>query len=124
MNHKEKTAQVLQDAANIVRAVSAERDELAEKLAAEQRKTASYERRVSAEKVAAMMHQKGINTDIDFPTLVADLEKAASEGKLDTIEEAVEMVGPDMGLKTASINHDAPAATGSDFERFLTGTVG
>ena len=124
MSNKEKTAQVLQDAANIVRAVSAERDELAQKLAAEQQKTAAYVRRTSAEKVAAQMHQKGINTDIDFPTLVTSLEKAASEGKLDTIEEAVEMVGPDMSIKTASINHDAPAANGSEFERFLTGSVG
>lgn len=124
MNESEKTAQVLQDAANIVRAVSAERDALAEKLAAQQAKISMYERRVSAEKVAAKMHQKGINIDTEFPDLVANLEKAASEGKLDTIEEAVEMVGPDMGMKTASINYDAPAATGSDFERFLTGYVG
>ena len=120
---QEKVAEVLQAAGTAIRNVAAERDELENKLASAEAKNQMYERRVMAEKVAAQMHNKGINTDTDFSSLVAELEKAASEGKLDTIENAVEMVGPDMSLKTASI-HDSPRASGNSFEAFLLGGVG
>lgn len=125
MNYQEKVAKVLNDSAHLVRAVVSERDGALAKVAELQLKVASYERRTHAEKVAAMMHQKGINTDTEFPSLVTDLEKAAQEGKLDTIEEAVEMVAPDMSFKTASINDTTPVGAGeSDFERFLIGGIG
>lgn len=124
MNYQQKVAKVLNDSANLMRAVTGERDTALAKVAELQLKVASYERRTGAEKVAAMMHQKGINTDIEFTHLVADLEKAAQEGKLPTIEEAVDMVGPNMSLKTASI-HETPVGAGeTDFERFLLGNVG
>jgi hypothetical protein len=72
-----------------------------------------------------MMHQKGLRTDVEFPSLVADLEKAAQEGKLPTIEEAVDMVGPDMSFKTASIHHDTPVGAGEDdLTRYLLGSIG
>lgn len=125
MNYQQKVAKVLNDSANLVRTVTGERDQALSKVAELQLKVAAYERRVHAEKVAAMMHQKGINTDQEFPSLVADLEKAAQEGKLPTIEEAVEMVGPDMSFKTASIHDTTPVGTGeSDLERFLVGGIG
>ena len=120
---QEKVAQVLRDAGTAMRAVATERDEAVDKLAEANAKLAAYERRTMAEKVAAQMHHKGINTDVEFSDLVSDLEKAASEGKLGTIENAVEMVGPDMSLKTASI-HDSPRASGNAFEAFLLGGVG
>lgn len=56
-----------------------------------------------ATKVASEMHSKGINTEVEFPELVADLEKAASEGKLASIAQAVSFVGPDMSAKIASL---------------------
>lgn len=122
---RSKTAQVLLDSARLVRTLTVERDNALAKVAEAQLKEAAYIRRVQAEKVAMQMHQKGINTDIEFPSLVSSLEKAAEEGKLATIEEAVGMVGPDMSFKTASI-HDMPmgGAPGTDLERFLLGSIG
>ncbi len=121
---QEKTAAVLKQASQLIRGLYTERDGLISELAVERAKTAQYERRTQAEKLAAQMHLKGINTDVEFSSLAAELEKAAEEGRLGTIAEAVDMVGPDMSFKTASINHDVHKATGSDFERFLTGHVG
>ena len=59
--------------------------------------------REEATKVAAEMHEKGINTELGFPELVADLEKAAGEGKLAAIAQAVSYVGPDMSAKIAAL---------------------
>ncbi len=120
---QEKIAQVLRDSAQLVRSVSTERDDLAIKLAASEAQNAVYERRIECEKVAASMHSKGIRTDEEFSAVVDDLEKSAAAGKLEAIEQAVDMVAPDMSFKTASIT-DAPAASGSEFERFLLGDVG
>lgn len=120
-----KQAQVLLDSAHLVRAVTSERDGALAKLAEAQLTLAAYGRRTQAEKVAMQMHSKGINTDIEFPALVSNLEKAAEEGRLATIEEAVDLVGPDMSFKTASI-HDTPTAgaPGTDLESYLLGSIG
>lgn len=84
-------------------------------------------RRDDAEKVARAMHDKGINGDTEFEELVSQLEKAAEQGKLDNIAQAVEMVGPNMGQKIASLTgeeHSAGSQPGSDLVRFLVGGVG
>ena len=84
-------------------------------------------RRDDAEKVASAMHEKGINADTDFSALVQQLEKAAEQGKLPQIAEAVDMVGPDMGQKIASLAGEGGSAgmqDGSDLVRFLLGGVG
>lgn len=120
---QEKTAQVLRDTAQIVRSLSTERDTMAVKLAESEAKNAVYERRIECEKIASQMHQKGIRTDEEFSALADSLEKSAAEGKLEAIEQAVDMVATNMSLKTASIN-DAPAASGSDFERYMLGGIG
>ena len=98
---KEKVAQVLRDTAQVVRSLSAERDTALNKLAEAEAKNVAYERRVSCEKVAAQMHQKGIRTDEEFSDLVDPLEKSAEPGKLPVIEEAVPMSAANMSLKTA-----------------------
>lgn len=81
-----------------------------------------------AEKVARAMHDKGINADTPIDNLIENLEKAAYAGNLEKIAEAVDMVGPDMGQKIASLTGDAStvASTGSstDFERYIVGGVG
>ena len=70
------------------------------------------------------MHEKGLRHDKEFPDLVDDLEKAASEGKLPVIMEAVKMAAPNMG-NHFSINNDEAAGIGmSDFEAYLVGNVG
>jgi hypothetical protein len=118
-----KTAQVLRDSAQLVRSVSSERDALQEKLAASEQKNKAYERRAACEKLAAQMHLKGFRVDEDLHALADDLEKSAMAGKLPVIEEAVNMAGPNMSTKTASIS-ETHAATGSEFERYLLGNVG
>lgn len=112
----EKMAQVLAEVGPVLRKVAAERDELKEKIA-------SYERRDRAMKVASEMHQKGLNTDQSLDKLAASLADADKQGKLATIEAAVEMVGPDMSTKIATINEQAPSAGVSDLERFLNGAL-
>lgn len=122
MNRKE--ADFVKGAALTLRKVAEERNTLMTENTGLKLKLAAYEQRTQAEKVAAQMHQKGINTDVEFPSLVANLEKAAREGKLATISEAVEMVAPDMSFKTASIN-DTPTGAGEhDLERYLLGSIG
>ena len=108
----EKVATVLRDAAHAIRQVTRERDVLAEKVA-------HIERRQEAIKVAEAMQEKGVNTDRAHDDLVAELEKAATEGRLSTIREAVELVGPDM-TRSVSLD-DRDHSTGNALEQYLMG---
>lgn len=115
----QKVAEVLVDAAQALRKTAHERDEY-KKLAE------SLQRRDQAEKLAAAMHEKGLETDTDVEALADRLEKAAQAGKIDTIAAAVDLVGPDMGEKIAKLTNDDTRATvgSSNLERFLYGDVG
>lgn len=110
-----KVAEVLADAAAVIRQVTQERDEAVSKLA-------SVERRQEVEKLAAQMKEKGLSSD---PTehLIENLEKAASEGRLDKLKDAVELVAPDMWSKFASPSDDRRdlGGAGTDLERYLEG---
>lgn len=114
-----KLAQVLHDAELALRSVTAERDDAVTKLA-------QVERRRAAEKVAADMHGKGVNLDKSFTDLADDLEKSAEAGELSIIQRAVDMMAPNMGLNTVSLNHDETkvASGGTDFERYIFGAIG
>lgn len=83
-------------------------------------------RRDEAEKVAHAMHEKGIELDTPFETLVEMMEKAAEQGKLAEIERAVDYVGPNMGQKFASLTSDdrvsGPAA--DPLTQYLVGGIG
>lgn len=83
--------------------------------------------RDDAEKVAHAMHDKGINADTPFEALVENLEKQASEGNLEEIARAVEMVGPNMG-KIAHLTGDesttASNVSSNELERFIVGGIG
>lgn len=109
-------AQVLHDAQTALRSLTTERDKLATKCAA-------YERRAEATKVAAVLHEKGIDLDTEFPDLVERLEKEAEAGRLPEIARAAEMIGPNMSFGTA--HHDVEAGGGGDvLTNFLVGSVG
>jgi predicted transcriptional regulator len=112
-------SELLEAAAPALRKLAAERDTLKEKVA-------KLERKEEAEKIASAMHHKGIDLDTPFETLVERLEKAAEQGKLEQIQAAVDMVGPDMGTKMAQIanGEDRITAGSSEFERFIVGAVG
>jgi len=115
----EKLAAVLREAPAVIRSLVAENDRLSTKLA-------SMERRGDAEKLAEVMHGKGLELDKTASELADRLEKAAEQGKLETIREAVDLVGPDMSEKIGSIanNDTGVSSTGSDLERYLVGGVG
>lgn len=111
-----KIAQVLRDAQVALRSVTAERDKLASKCAA-------YERRAEATKVASVLHDKGIDRDVDFPDLVERLEKEAEAGRLPEIARAADMIGPNMSFGTT--HHDEVSGQGSDvLTNYLVGSVG
>lgn len=112
----EKVAALLTEASAALRAVTAERDTLATKLA-------QIERRSEAEKVAHAMQDKGLSSE-PFDALVETLEKKAERGELGEIKTAVSMVGPDMGRKLASLTNDDKAyGAGSDLESYIAGSI-
>lgn len=113
-----KMAQVLRDTRVALESLTAERD----KLAAE---NSAYKRREEATKVASVMHDKGINLDMEFPELVEHLEKEAAAGRLGEVARAVDMVGPQMSFGSAQTNHDGEAIQSSHaLENYLMGSVG
>src|ERR1700735_5227427 len=93
-------AEVFSDAAATLRAQQAENADLRTKLAA-------YETRNRVEKLAATMHSKGMELDVDVTELANRLEKAAEKaGELEVIEKAVDMSGPDMATKIGAAAHN------------------
>lgn len=117
-----KEAQVLEAARDALIAVTSERDEALQKVASYAAKLHGVQQRLECEKLAAQMHEKGLNVEVGFTDLVEDLEKQAAAGKLPVIQEAVEMATP--GIKLASINHDEPGQGGTSLEAYLIGNVG
>lgn len=115
----EQISHVLTEAPGIIRSLVSENESLRSKVAHMERKEAAAE-------LAETMHGKGLELDVPLEDLTARLEKAAEQGKLETYREAVELSGPDMGSKLASLsNNDGNhAATGSALERFIVGTTG
>ena len=110
-------AEVLSDAASTLRSQQAHISDLEEKLAARDLNDRSA-------KIASEMHRKGLELDVDVNELASRLEKVGEE-KLATIEQAVDLVGPDMGSKIASINHDGGhTSDSSNLERFILGDAG
>jgi hypothetical protein len=113
-----KMAQVLHDAQTALLSVTADRDDLATKVA-------MYERRAEATKVAHMMHEKGLELDTEFGDLVNHLEKQAEAGQLPVIAAAAEMIGPNMSFGSTHNDVEAGAGGGNDvFTSFLVGSVG
>ena len=120
-----KEAQVLSAARDALVKLASERDAAVLRATAVETKLASVRQRLECEKIAAQMHEKGINTDQDFVSLVDSLEKEASEGRLPIIEAAVQMQAPNMGTKLAYINNDETSGMGmTQLEQFLVGSVG
>lgn len=113
-----KIAQVLADTQQVLLSVTAERD----KLAAE---NSALLMRREAEKLASVMHDKGLRLDVERAELASELEKEAADGRLPVIQEAVDMVAPNMGLNTQQLTNDAVTPEGaSAFESYLIGNVG
>ncbi len=114
-----QAAEVMADAASMLRAQASTINDLNEKLA-------SRDQRDRVVKLAGAMHSKGLELDTTVDTLADRLEKAAAAGKLDAVEHAVDMVGPDMGMKLAQLTNDEPgvSSASSALEQFIVGGVG
>lgn len=111
-----KYAKVLKEASAVILQVTSERDEALAKVAA-------FERRDRAMKVASEMHRKGLD-DTPIDKLAERFEVLDEQGKLSSVEQAVDMVGPDMGRKLASLSDDRGTSVGSnDLERYLMDNV-
>jgi hypothetical protein len=93
-----KVARIVADAQSAITSLVQERDEL-------QAKVAAFQRREDATKVAAMLHDKGIHSEIEFPALVEKLEKEAEAGHLPEIQRAADMIGPNMIFGTPAQDH-------------------
>jgi len=113
----EQLSELYGDAAKTIRKLASRNKALEDTLAAKE----LHER---AEKVASAMHDKNLRLDTPRETLIEELEKEASAGRLETIEKAVDMVGPDMG-KFAQVdnrrdnNDQGNASSGSALEQFI-----
>lgn len=116
----EQVTALLEDAAHNLRKVAAERDTLLQEVA-------SLRRHQDAEKLASVMQEKGLHQDWSREDLVQHLEKAAQQdpGRYNTIREAVDLIGPDMGAKIASLGGGAQPAGGlHPFEQYILGQIG
>jgi hypothetical protein len=112
----DKVAQVLLDASKALRTVTDERDKLAARCEA-------MERREEARKLASAMHNKGVRLDVEYDELVTDLEKEAETGRFPVLQEAVELVAPNMGL-TETLSDDVAGGGSTAFESYILGNVG
>jgi hypothetical protein len=107
--------EILEEVPRVLREVAAERDLYKEAFL----KGANRSR---IEKVASQMVEKGLKGGT-VQAVADELEKQAQAGSLnlDVTEQAVELVGPDMG-KHAHLSDELSGSAGSsDLERFLTG---
>lgn len=94
ISHAE-AGQMMKLAADSLRALSEENQDLKGKLA-------HYEKKEHAEKVAHLMEEKGIEPELSYQEKVAGLMK---RDRLDVVEEAVGLAAPQM--KLASVHDDA-----------------
>jgi len=90
-----EAGQAMKLAANSLRALSEENQDLKTKLS-------HYEKKEHAEKVARLMEEKGIEPELSFQDKVAGLLRRE---RLDVVEEAVGLAAPQM--KLASVHDDA-----------------
>lgn len=93
-----EASQMMKLAAENLRALSEENQELRTKVAA-------YEKREKAERIASLMDEKGLEPDASFQEKVAGLLKRED---LDVVEQAVEFSAPQM--KIASVHEDGEVA--------------
>jgi hypothetical protein len=97
----QQAAQLNKLAASTLRALSEENTELRTKNEELSVKVASYAKKEHAEKIAELMEQKGLNTELSFAEKVASILERED---LEVLEKAVGMSAPQM--KLASVHDD------------------
>lgn len=94
----------------------------------QEEKLAAFERRERVDHIISKMAEKGIQTELSSEDLREDLMKKAEAGRLDAVEEAVEMSAGFGTVKIASMEssgtHRASDASGAELDSFvLTGDL-
>jgi hypothetical protein len=112
LSNEQKIA-VMSEVPGVIRSLVTERDFYRDKLA-------NVKQRLRVEKLASTMIEKGLRSG-DISQVANELEKEASEeGRdLNIIEEAVDLVGPDMGKK-ANVSDEIAVGGSTELERYLT----
>lgn len=94
----QKAVAVFSEVPSTLRALAVERDEALNKLAAVKEELHAYHLRERVEKIASEMEAKNIQPGLSGSERRELLMKKAGEGRLDAVEQAVEMSAPDKAL--------------------------
>lgn len=110
----EQLAQLTKQAGAALRALSEEASGLRSANAELKQKIASYQKKERAEKIAALMEEKGIEPHLSFQEKVASI---SGRDNLDALEEAVGLVAPQAKLASlvegnVEVEDDAPDVHG------------
>ena len=107
----EQTHSMLTQAAQALRTLVEERDELL-------RKVAALEETDAVNKLATEMHAKGLERHVPLDELVESLREKHASGKFAAFKDAVGLVGHDMGAKLASVKDEGyTSGSGNAVER-------
>jgi len=118
---EEKIAAVMTEVPGVLRKLAGERDSWRERALAAEGHLEKQAHQARIMKIAQIMEDKGLDGGRTMEERVEALEKKASEGRLDAVEEAIGMVpqSVDMGDLV-----DVPTGAGaSDLEQYLLGDL-
>ena len=85
---------VLSEVPEVLRSLVVERDEALQKLAAVSQELEAYRTNERLNKLAAKMEERGFQTGLSLEDKMQFLSKKAAEGRLEAIEQAVDMSAP------------------------------
>lgn len=85
---------VLSEVPDVLRSLVEERDDALQKLASATQELEAYRTNERLNKLAAKMEERGFQTGLSQEDRVEFLSKKAAEGRLDAIEQAVDMSAP------------------------------
>lgn len=85
---------VLSEVPEVLRSLVTERDEALHKLAAVSQELEAYRTNERLNKLATKMEERGFQTGLSLEDRMQFLSKKAAEGRLDAIEQAVDMSAP------------------------------
>lgn len=117
----EKIAAVLTEVPGTLRALDEDRNQWRERAEWAEGELAKHAQQARIIKVAAAMEEKGLDAGRSMEERCSLLEKKAAEGRLDAIEEAIEMSPAQRPL--GDIVDGVPGNAGDDLTAFLLGDL-
>jgi hypothetical protein len=117
-----QASSVYAEVPGVLRALSAERNELRTKLASANKALADYQKRDRIEKIAQRMEDRHIDIGVPRSERVEKIKEACARGRsLDAIEEAIEMTAP--SGEFAKVAEDMSGNGVNQLESYLLGGV-